>query len=83
MVSFKKLSTLIGDDLNQDVNVEQLLQVKVDQNLSWWAQIDKIFTVSMIVAKFRKVKPQLQTYARTRIVQAFIIAVVCKSGKGF
>ncbi len=50
-----------------------MLEVKVDQNLSRSAHIDKVYsTVSMILVRFRQVKPLLPIYARIRFIQAFI-----------
>ncbi len=71
-LNIKELSILLGEDFIQNVKVEKLLGVKVDQNLSWRAHIDKVYsTVSMILARFRQVKPLLPTYARIRFEQVF------------
>ncbi len=71
-LNIKELSILLGENFIQNVKVEKLMGVKVDQNLSWRAHIDKVYsTVSVILARFRQVKPLLPTYARIRFVQAF------------
>ncbi len=60
--NIREHSILLGVDFIQNVKVEKLLGVKVDQNLSWRAHIDKVYsTVSMILARFRQVKPLLPT----------------------
>ncbi len=61
-----------GEQL-ENVTSEKLLGVIVDQNLSWKGHVDKVHkTVSMLLAKFRRIKPFLPTDARIRYVQAFI-----------
>ncbi len=53
-LNIKELRILLSEDLIQNVKVEKLLGVKVDQNLSWRAHIDKVYsTVSVILARFR------------------------------
>ncbi len=81
-LNIKELSIFLGEDFIQNVKVKQLLSMKVDQNRSWRAYIDNVYS-SMILARFRQVKHLLPTYARITFVKAFIypltliIAVVC------
>lgn len=69
----KQLNVFLDGKMIKNVKVEKLLGVKVDQNLSWRSHVDKVHsTVSMILARFRQIKPLLPTYARIRFIQAFI-----------
>ena len=72
-LTVKTLSINVQGELLENVTSEKLLGVIVDQNLSWKAHVDKVHkTVSMLLAKFRRIKPFLPTDARIRYVQAFI-----------
>ncbi len=68
-----ELQIWVNDQELQNVKVEKLLGVCIDQNLSWKAHTDKVFkTVSMVLARFRGIKPYLPTEARIKFCQAFV-----------
>ena len=78
----QKLHTLPVQEINITVNGKQLenvqkvklLGVVVDQHLTWKDHVDKVHkTVSMILARFRSIKPFLPTYAQIQFCQAFIL----------
>ncbi len=57
----------------ESVTSERLLDVVVDQNLTWKGHVDKVHrTVSMLLSKFQCIKPFLPTYGHIKYCQAFI-----------
>ncbi len=63
----KQLHVFIRDYKLEFVRVEKLLGVSIDQNLTWKSYTDKkIKTVSMVLAKFRQIKPFLPVDARIK-----------------
>ncbi len=63
----------MNNQVLESVPFEKLLGVVVDQNITWKGHVDKVHgTVSMLLSKFRHVKPFLPTDTRTNYCQAFI-----------
>ncbi len=81
ITTYQKLHKLLVKNINITVNnqglesvtSEKLLGVVVEQNLTWKGHVDKVHrTVSMLLSKFRCIKPFLPTDARIKYCQAFI-----------
>ncbi len=54
---------------------EKLLDLVVDQNLSSNFHITKVHkTISMLLARFRRIKPFIPTHARIKFCNAFILS---------
>ncbi len=50
-----------------------MINVNIDQNMSWKPHTDKVHkTISMILARFRQIKPFLPTDAGIKFCQAFV-----------
>ncbi len=61
----KQLQIYINDQELENMRVEMLLGVNIDQNMSWKPHTDKVHrTISMILGRFRQIKPFLPTDAR-------------------
>ena len=69
----KVLNICVNNEPLECVSSDKLLGVVVDENLTWKGHVDKVHrTVSMLLAKFRRIKPYLPTDARIQYVQTFI-----------
>ncbi len=69
----KQLQIYINDQELQNVRVEKLLGVNIDQNMSWKPHTGRLHrTISMILARFKQIKPFLPTDARIKFCQAFV-----------
>ena len=69
----KELEVTIENMQLKNIQHEKLLGVVIDQHLCWKQHVDKVHrTVSMLLARFRQIKPFLPTDARVKYVKAFI-----------
>ncbi len=67
IASMEQYSILIN------VRVEKLLGVNIDQKMSWEPHTDQVHrTISVILARFRWIKPFLPTDVRIKFCQAFV-----------
>ncbi len=70
----KELNITVKGKVLENVKQEKLLGLVVDQNLSWNSHIAKVHkTVSMLLARFRHIKPFLATDAQIKFCNAFIL----------
>ncbi len=70
----KELKIVVDEQMLENVEQAKLLGVIVDQNLTWKGHVDKVHkTVSMLLARFRQIKPFLPTDARKKFCQTFIL----------
>ncbi len=77
-LSIKQLHVFIRDYKLEFVRLEKLLGVSIDQNLTWKLHTYKVFkTVSIVLAKFRQIKPLLPVDARIKFCQAFMFLHYC------
>ncbi len=84
----KQLHVFIRDHKLEVVRVKRLLGVSIDKRLTWKLHTDNVYkTVSMVLAKFRKIKPFYPVDAWIKFCQAFMFAhldycsYVCGSAK--
>ncbi len=69
----KQLHVFIRDHELEVVRVEKLLGVNIDQTLPWKSSTEKVYkTVSVVLVKFRKIKPFLPVDARIKICQSLV-----------
>ncbi len=69
-----QLNITVKGKVLENIKQEKLLSLVVDQNLSWNSHITKVHkTVSMLLARFRRIKPFLPTDARIKFCCAFIL----------
>ncbi len=70
----KELNITVKGQVLENVKQEKLLGLVVDQNLFWNSHITKVYkTESMLLARFRCIKPFLLTDARIKFCNAFIL----------
>ncbi len=70
-VPVNELNNTVTGNVLQNVKQEKLLGLVVDQNLSWNSHITKV-DKTILLARFRCIKPFLPTDARVKFCNAFI-----------